>query len=136
MTKVVADPTPGLRVKVRQLGQLRGKASWYCQLGRSSCVVGHPDRVGMVDAYAAAGPRLRAAICGIQSCTSWRNRVVSVSGDGHTWRVRLIDWCQCYRNQSNEKIVDLYHDVFYGVDTDGDGRIDVPGVGGYVTIRW
>lgn len=62
----------------------------------------------MGGAYAAAGPRLRAAICGSQSCTSWRGRTVYVNGIA----VRLIDWCQCHWHESNEKIIDLYKSVF------------------------
>jgi hypothetical protein len=45
--------------------------------------------------------------------------VISVDG----LRVKLVDWCQCYAGQANEKLIDLYRDV-YGI------------VGGSVTIRW
>ena len=38
-------------------------------------------------------------------------------------RVKLVDWCQCYEGQSNEKVIDLYLDVYRAV-------------GGSVTIRW
>ena len=79
----------------------------------SPCHNAYGDTAGF-DAYAAAGPRLRAAIGG-----TWRGRVVSVDG----LRVKLVDWCQCYEGQSNEKVIDLYLDV-YGA------------VGGVVTIRW
>lgn len=58
--------------------------------------------------YAAAGPGLRAAICGSQACTSWRGRTVYVNGH----RVKLIDWCQCYWKRSNEKLIDLYWDAW------------------------
>lgn len=95
-----------------------GNASWYCQAGRSPCAKGYPDRTG-TDRYAAAGPALRAAICGVQSCTSWRGRTVIVNGQP----VKLIDWCQCYWHQSIEKVIDLYHDVFVLT-------------GGRVTISW
>jgi hypothetical protein len=73
----------------------------------------------LVDAYAAAGPKLRAAICGVQSCTSWRGRIVYVDGQ----RVKLVDWCQCHYHESSEKLIDLYYDVF---------RL----TGSSVTIRW
>ena len=56
-----------------------------------------------MQAYAAAGPRLRAAIG-----SSWRGRIITVNG----MRVQLIDWCQCYQGQSNEKLLDLYYDVY------------------------
>jgi hypothetical protein len=97
---------------------LRGLASWYCNGDgsrgpMSACRVGYPDTSGF-DAYAAAGPRLRAAIG-----SGWRGRVISVDG----LRVKLVDWCQCYQGQANEKLIDLYRDV-YSV------------VGGSVTIRW
>jgi hypothetical protein len=97
---------------------LRGLASWYCnddgsRAPVSPCHAGYPDTSGF-DAYAAAGPRLRAAIG-----SGWRGRVISVDG----LRVKLVDWCQCYKGQANEKLIDLYRDV-YGI------------VGGSVTIRW
>ena len=81
---------------------ISGAASWYCRAGQSPCTFEHPD-TSRVDAYAAAGPRLRAAIG-----ASWRGRIVLVDGI----RVQLIDWCQCYQGQSNEKLLDLYYDVY------------------------
>jgi hypothetical protein len=81
---------------------ISGIASWYCRAGQSPCTYGHSD-VGGVQAYAAAGPRLRAAIG-----SSWRGRIITVNG----MRVQLIDWCQCYQGQANEKLLDLYYDVY------------------------
>jgi hypothetical protein len=92
---------------------ISGRASWYCDAGVSACTSNHPDTSGF-DAYAAAGPRLRAAIG-----SGWRGMVVTVDG----LRVKLIDWCQCYQGQSNEKLLDLYHDVYLRT-------------GSAVTIRW
>ena len=92
---------------------LRGFASYYCRAGSSPCTNDHPD-AGGVDRYAAAGPKLRAAIG-----PSWRGNIVYVDGI----RVKLIDWCQCYKGESNEKLLDLYYDVF--------DRTGSP-----VTIRW
>jgi hypothetical protein len=80
---------------------ISGFASYYCRAGSSPCTYTHPDGPGF-DAYAAAGPRLRAAL------GSWRGRIVIVDGI----RVKLIDWCQCYQGQSNEKLLDLYYDVY------------------------
>jgi hypothetical protein len=91
---------------------IRGYASWYCRAGVSPCTAGYSDGGGF-QAYAAAGPRLRAAL------GNWRGRIVYVDGI----RVQLIDWCQCYEGQSNEKLLDLYYDVF--------ARTGSP-----VTIRW
>jgi len=93
-------------------GVLRGPASWYCRSGSSPCHYQYPDTGGF-DAYAAAGPALRAAL------GNWRGRIVSVDGI----QVKLIDWCQCYKGQSNEKLIDVYYDVYKRV-------------GGSVTIRW
>ena len=97
---------------------LRGPASWYCngdgsREAVSPCHNAYGDTAGF-DAYAAAGPRLRAAIG-----SAWRGRVVSVDG----LRVKLVDWCQCYEGQANEKVIDLYLDVYRAV-------------GSAVTIRW
>ena len=91
---------------------LPGTASWYCRAGVSPCTSGYPDGGGF-QAYAAAGPKLRAAL------GDWRGRIVYVDGI----RVKLIDWCQCYEGQSNEKLLDLYYDVFART-------------GSSVTIRW
>lgn len=93
--------------------RISGTASWYCRAGSSPCSSGYADGGGY-DAYAAAGPRLRAAIG-----SGWRGKVVLVDG----LRVKLIDWCQCYEGQSNEKLLDLYYDVFART-------------GSSVTIRW
>jgi len=127
--RVVLKPTPTPRPQAaaRSVSSgggggnvLRGRASWYCNNNGSrapisACHYQYPD-TGSFNAYAAAGPRLRAALGGGER---WRNRVVSVDGI----RVKLVDWCQCYQGQSNEKIIDLYYDVFLRA-------------GGEVTIRW
>ena len=117
---VVVRKVPRLR-PIRYAGGshvIRGLASWYCndnpsRGALSPCRTAYPDTAGF-DAYAAAGPRLRAAIG-----SSWQGRVISVDG----LRVKLVDWCQCYAGRSNEKLIDVYRDV-YGL------------VGGTVTIRW
>jgi hypothetical protein len=104
--------------RVRSTGHaLRGLASWYCNNNGSrgpisACHYQYPD-TGAFNAYAAAGPKLRAAL------GNWRGRIVTVNG----LRVKLVDWCQCYQGRSYEKLIDLYRDVY-----------DV--VGGSVTIRW
>ncbi|HUQ43577.1 MAG TPA: hypothetical protein VM451_04095 [Candidatus Limnocylindria bacterium] len=92
---------------------LTGPASYYCWAGSSPCTRDYPD-VGGVQGYAAAGPKLRAALG-----SNWRGSIVYVDGV----RVMIIDWCQCYQGDSNEKLLDLYHDVFART-------------GSHVTIRW
>ena len=122
--KVLVKPTPRPDIAggiVRGSGggrSLSGLASWYCNRDGSrgpisSCHYQYPDTGGF-DAYAAAGPALREAIG-----PGWRGRVVSVDGIA----VKLVDWCQCYQGQRQEKLIDLYYDVFRRV-------------GGNVTIRW
>lgn len=93
--------------------RISGAASYYCRAGSSPCTSGYPDGSGF-NAYAAAGPRLRAALG-----AGWRGKVVLVDGI----RVKLIDWCQCYQGEANEKLLDLYYDVFART-------------GSSVTIRW
>jgi len=110
---VVAIVVPIAPPKPVTTHRISGLASWYCRAGVSPCTSGYPDGSG-IDAYAAAGPRLRAALG-----TSWRGRVVYVDG----LRVRLIDWCQCHAGESNEKLLDLYYDLYERV-------------GGSVTVRW
>lgn len=108
-------PAPRIVVSVNPPAThvLSGRASWYCRAGSSPCTENHPDSTSF-DAYAAAGPKLRAALG-----SGWRGRIVSVDGI----RVKLVDWCQCYQGQSNEKLLDLYYDVFART-------------GSAVTIRW
>lgn len=106
-------------------GRLSGNASWYCKAGRSICPTKYPDTGGF-DAYAAAGPALRIAMGGGASTSAndpWRGRTVTVCGNGECIPVRLVDWCQCFWKQSNEKVIDLFKDVF-----------DI--VGGRVTVSW
>ena len=93
--------------------RISGAASYYCRSGSSPCTAGYPDGARF-NAYAAAGPRLRAALG-----PNWRGKVILVDG----YAVTLIDWCQCYEGQSNEKLLDLYYDVFART-------------GSSVTIRW
>ena len=66
---------------------LRGTASWY---------EWHPGE-------GAAGPQLRA-----QLGKDWRGQTVVVCGDNAVCiPVRLTDWCQCYRNEPRERVIDL-----------------------------
>jgi hypothetical protein len=98
---------------------IRGRASWYCNNDASrgpisACHYQYPD-TSAYNAYAAAGPKLRAALG-----SHWRGKIVYVNG----LRVKLVDWCQCYGGQSGvEKLIDLYYDVYRRA-------------GGSVTIRW
>jgi hypothetical protein len=120
-TPPAARPQPSVKaatpivvaVVPRTTHAISGAASWYCRAGVSPCMAGYPDGGGF-NAYAAAGPRLRAALG-----PDWRGTIVYVDGV----RVQLIDWCQCYEGQSNEKLLDLYYDVF--------ARTGSP-----VTVRW
>ena len=100
-------------VRPKTTHAISGPASYYCRAGISPCTADYPDRAGF-QAYAAAGPRLRAAMG-----PSWRGRIVYVDGI----RVQLIDWCQCYQGESNEKLLDLYYDVHARTGTS-------------VTVRW
>ena len=109
----VATPKPTPKPAPKTSRSISGAASWYCRAGVSPCTYGYPDDGGF-DAYAAAGPKLRAAIG-----SSWRGRIVYVDGI----RVKLIDWCQCYKGEPHEKLLDLYYDVFARA-------------GSSVTVRW
>lgn len=109
----VAPPKPAASQAPATSHSLSGRASWYCRAGVSPCTYTHPDGGGF-DAYAAAGPKLRAAIG-----PAWRGSIVWVDGI----RVQLIDWCQCYKGEPQEKLLDLYYDVYART-------------GGSVTIRW
>ena len=118
---VFVKPTPKPKVYSAAATShvLKGRASWYCnndgsRAQISACHYQYPD-TGAYNAYAAAGPKLRAALG-----PNWRGKVVYVDG----LRVKLVDWCQCYGGQSGvEKVIDLYYDVYLRA-------------GSSVTIRW
>jgi hypothetical protein len=101
---------------------ISGRASWYCNsddpsVPTSICHRSYPDGPGF-DAYAAAGPGLRAALG-----SGWRNTVVLVCGRSCV-RVKLIDWCKCTGGSVGvEKLIDLYEDVYART-------------GSAITIRW
>lgn len=82
----------------RTAASLRGIATWYCLPGRSPCTAGYPA----TGAYAAAGPALRAAL------GDWRGRTVTVSADGRSVEVALVDFCRC----DGGGLIDLYAGVF------------------------
>jgi hypothetical protein len=90
---------------------IAGLASWYCNSDDPSgptsiCHYAYPDGPGF-DAYAAAGPGLRAAIG-----SGWRNTVVLICGRTCV-RVQLIDWCKCTGGSVGvQKLIDLYYDVY------------------------
>jgi hypothetical protein len=67
---------------------VRGLASWY----------------GVDGDVAAAGPALRHS-------GHWRGSVVAVCAD-RCVTVRLVDFCQCYRGQRSERVIDLSPSVF------------------------
>lgn len=70
---------------------------------------------------AAAGPALRTG--------NWRGRVVTVSAGGHSIRVRLVDWCQCYRGEARERVIDLHPAAFERLGSLSRGVMKV-------TVRW
>jgi hypothetical protein len=78
-----------------------GPPTWYCKAGRSVCHYRYPDRPGVLDLYAAAGPALRVG--------DWRGRVVNVCASKlNCLRVRLVDWCAC----APPHFLDLYWDAW------------------------
>ena len=100
---------------------ISGEATWYCNSDRSrailsACMAIHPDTRGF-NAYAAAGPRLRAALG-----PHWRGRVVSVNGVP----VTLADWCAC---GGGRRLIDLYADVSERLGLLRRGH-------GVVVVRW
>jgi hypothetical protein len=118
-TPIVKDVAPPAS---RTGHSISGRASWYCNsddpsLPYSICHNAYPDGPGF-DAYAAAGPALRAAIG-----SGWRGTVVTVCGR-RCVAVKLVDWCKCTGGSVGvEKLVDLYEDVYERT-------------GGNVTVRW
>ena len=120
---VLPDTKPIVKsVTPKTTHAISGRASWYCNADNphdpySICHNAYPDGPGF-DAYAAAGPGLRAALG-----SGWRGRLVYVCGR-QCVRVRLVDWCQCTGGSVGVvKLIDLYNDVFVRT-------------GSNVTIRW
>jgi hypothetical protein len=70
-------------------GSIRGRASWFA--------------TGPDGPYGAAGPALRSG--------NWRGSKVRVCADDCVV-VTLNDWCQCYRNESRERVIDLSDEAF------------------------
>lgn len=85
----------------------RGVASWYC------CTRGFDAG----DLVAAAGPALRVG--------HWRGRVVTVSANGRSIRVRLVDWCGC----PGRRVIDLQPAAFARLAPLSRGLVDV-------VVRW
>lgn len=83
----------------RPESRVSGVPTYYCRAGVSPCTGGYPDGPG-TDMFAAAGPSLRVG--------DWRGRVVTVSANGLSVRVTLIDWCAC----GDDHFIDLYYDAF------------------------
>jgi hypothetical protein len=69
---------------------IEGRASWYAADGN----------------IAAAGPELRDRLG-----KGWRGTAVQVCA-GRCVVVRLTDWCQCYRGERRERVIDLSDDAF------------------------
>lgn len=107
----IAPPKPAADGPAAGANSIAGRASWYCNSDDPSgpisvCHYAYPDGPGF-DAYAAAGPGLRAALG-----SGWRNTVVNVCGR-QCVSVKLVDWCKCTGGSVGvEKLIDLYYDVY------------------------
>lgn len=67
--------------------------------------------------YAAAGPAIR--------WKGWRGDKVRVCDKDDCVVVKLLDWCQCYRNEPRERIIDLSSDAFRRLSPLSAGLIKV-----------
>lgn len=117
--RATVAPTP----RPKATRSISGTATWYCNADRtravlSRCMKVHPDRAGVDDLYAAAGPALRRAIG-----PNWRGTVVTVCMT-RCVRVTLRDWCLCH----GDHIIDLYRDALEAISTSRWG--------GQATVRW
>jgi len=88
---------------------VRGKASWYCLAGVSSCHYQYPSG-SMV---AAACGSLRKAMG-----PHWRGQTVTVTGGSGSVSVVLVDWCG-----SKDKLIDLYAEPFSRLAALGRGVV-------------
>lgn len=102
--KPKSTPRPITRTRTGSIrGWLTGTATWYCEAGVSRCPKRYPDRAGIADLYAAAGPALRRAFDG-----KWRGRHVLVCKGKTCVEVKLVDWCAC----GHGRVIDLFGDAF------------------------
>lgn len=86
---VSRTPAPGGLGARRAPVVPRGTASWYAVSGD----------------VAAAGPALRRAL------GDWRGALVEVCA-GRCVTVKLVDFCQCYKGQRGERLLDLSDSAF------------------------
>lgn len=101
------QPQPKVHVEARPTETpttLTGRASWY----------------EYVPGGAAAGPKLRAMLG-----KDWRGSKVSVCRGETCIRVTLSDWCQCYKGEKRERIIDLDVRTFDALGDPGDGVMRV-----------
>lgn len=70
---------------------IEGRASWFHVEGN----------------VAAAGPALREWLG-----PDWRGQHVRVSAGGRSVVVAIVDWCQCYRGERRERVIDLSDGAF------------------------
>lgn len=139
---IVVQPTAAIQtpkpppVKVGSSHSVSGKPSWYCNkydggsngpdAVSSICRVGYPDRSGVADYFAAAGPALRTAIGGIESSRAYVGKTVRVcNGTNNCVNVKLVDWCQCHYKKVGEKVIDLYKDAWDAIVGNGMGKVTI-----------
>lgn len=108
LTTPQVEPSPARSVAPERAGGITGAASWYAY------------HVGQ----AAAGPALRRLLG-----PDWRGQTVTVTrGTAHV-DVVLTDWCQCYEDETQERIIDLDINDFASLGPTSHGVIDV-------TVTW
>lgn len=94
---------PSGNLPVQTMG-LRGVASWYATPGLT----------------AAAGPKLRRWLG-----PNWRGATVVVSTGERSVAVKLLDWCQCFKGQRSERLIDLSDGAFAALAPLASGLVRV-----------
>ena len=69
---------------------------------------------------AAAGPALRRLLG-----KDWRGQRVRVTAGDRSVVVALTDWCQCYRGEDRERIIDLSRSAFAALADPSRGLVRV-----------
>jgi hypothetical protein len=98
----VASPPPDPRPQPQPSVKAEAKATPVSPRYTQSTLTGRASWYDYRPGQGAAGPRLRSMLG-----PDWRGRTVDVCVGDTCVAVTLTDWCQCYKGERRERIIDL-----------------------------